>query len=68
MGVLAQNQLKEQLLNSENITMLCDATTKKGRHFYRVKFSTDSNIFTSGFKRSQWQQGRYVCYNYKRHS
>lgn len=53
MGVLAQNQLKEQLLNSENITMLCDATTKKGRHFYRVKFSTDSNIFTLGFKRSQ---------------
>uniref|UniRef100_A0A8W8I345 Uncharacterized protein n=1 Tax=Magallana gigas TaxID=29159 RepID=A0A8W8I345_MAGGI len=30
--------------------MLRDATTKKGRHFYGVKFSTDSDIFTAGLR------------------
>lgn len=50
MGLLGHNQLKEQYLNSENMTMLRDATTKKGRHFYGVNFSLDANIFTAGLR------------------
>lgn len=33
MGVSGHNQLIEQLLNSENMTMLRDATTKIGQTF-----------------------------------
>lgn len=30
--------------------MLRDATTKKGRHLYGVKFVTNANIFTAGLR------------------
>lgn len=50
MSLLGHHQLKGQLLNSENITMLRNATTKKGMHIYGVNFSTEVNIFTAGLR------------------
>ncbi|XP_062597563.1 uncharacterized protein LOC134258988 [Saccostrea cucullata] len=50
MGVVARNQLNETLLTCTNTTMHRDATTKKGKHFYGVKFNTGEKILTAGVR------------------
>ncbi|CAG2230399.1 unnamed protein product [Mytilus edulis] len=49
-GILSELQLKETLSNSNNLTLLRDATTKRGRHYYGVKLCTDTQDFTLGTK------------------
>ncbi|XP_062621623.1 uncharacterized protein LOC134283186 [Saccostrea cucullata] len=50
MGVLSRNHVKEELLNSKNITMHRDATTKKGKHFYGLQFNTGNQFLTAGIR------------------
>ncbi|XP_061186880.1 uncharacterized protein LOC133195007 [Saccostrea echinata] len=50
MGVVSRNHMKEELLNSENITMHRDATTKKGKHFYALQFNTGNKFLTGGIR------------------
>ncbi|CAC5425353.1 unnamed protein product [Mytilus coruscus] len=49
-GILSELHLKETLSNSNNLTLLRDATTKRGRHYYGVKLCTDTQDFTLGTK------------------
>lgn len=50
MGVLSRCHLNEELLNSSDITMHRDATTKKGHHFYAVQVSTGEKVLTAGVR------------------
>ena len=50
LGIVSREQMNETLCNSESITMHRDATTKKGRHFYGVEFTTDNQTFTAGIR------------------
>lgn len=50
MGVLSRCHLNEELLNSNDITMHRDATTKKGHHFYAVQVSTGEKVLTAGVR------------------
>ena len=45
-----RKQLSESLVNSTDITMLRDGTTKKGKHFYGVKLQTNDSLYTLGVK------------------
>ncbi|CAC5355938.1 unnamed protein product [Mytilus coruscus] len=45
-GILSELHLKETLSNSNNLTLLRDATTKRGRRYYGVKLCTDKHDFT----------------------
>ena len=50
MGVLSRIQTNEELLNCTNVTMHRDATTKKGKHFYCVQFSTGDKVLIAGVR------------------
>ncbi|CAC5424695.1 unnamed protein product [Mytilus coruscus] len=50
-GSICRQQLSAELSNAENLTMHREATTKKGRHFYGIEFSTSSgNTLTAGLR------------------
>ncbi|VDI05647.1 Hypothetical predicted protein [Mytilus galloprovincialis] len=44
-GILSELQLKETLSNSNNLTLLRDATTKRGRHYYGVKLYRHTRFY-----------------------
>ena len=41
------------LSGEENLTSLCDGTTKKGVHVYGVKLATDIEAFTASLMQQQ---------------
>ncbi|CAG2236215.1 unnamed protein product [Mytilus edulis] len=44
----AQQHLNEALASSDNFTMQCDATTKRGHHYYTTQLTTAENTLTVG--------------------
>ncbi|VDI18281.1 Hypothetical predicted protein [Mytilus galloprovincialis] len=47
---ICNRQVEEAIGNSENITLMKDATSKQGRHFYGTKISGSEGEFTLGIK------------------
>ncbi|XP_053403190.1 uncharacterized protein LOC123534936 [Mercenaria mercenaria] len=50
LGVLAKKQVNEKLKSSDNLTVHRDATTKKGKHYYGMEISTETETLTAGIK------------------
>ena len=65
LGLVARQQLTEEMNNITDCTMLRDATTKKGHHFYTTKIKTSDKTLTLGVKEvSDGKEQTYVsCVN-----
>jgi hypothetical protein len=50
LGLVARQQLTEEMNNITDCTMLRDATTKKGHHFYTTQIKTSDKTLTLGVK------------------
>ena len=50
LGLVARQQLTEEMNNTTDCTMLRDATTKKGHHFYTTQIKTSDKTLTLGVK------------------
>ncbi|KAK3084340.1 hypothetical protein FSP39_011838 [Pinctada imbricata] len=50
LGLVSRIQMEEVLEKTENLTMHRDATTKKGKHYYGVEFSTGEETLTAGIR------------------
>jgi hypothetical protein len=50
LGLVARQQLTEEMKNITDCTMLRDATTKKGHHFYTTQIKTSVKTLTLGVK------------------
>ena len=50
-GIVSKQHIADEVKNSDSLTVLRDATTKKGRHYYAVQLSNENKqIFTVGVK------------------
>ena len=47
-GIISNKQLKEAVEESKDITLLRDATTKRGHHYYGTKINTNNKEYTLG--------------------